>query len=483
MLETIREFALAQLERQGEAEASRHRHAAHFVAFAEEADRAIRGQEQLACLARLRAEHLNLRAAVVWALEQGQVDLALRLTGALHWYWFLHGHWTGGRRWLEQALDLPGAERPSPARAKALAGAGLLAFAQSHNAVARPRLEESLAVAREVGDEAGQALALLYLAWPAFVTGDFDVMHGFATESLARFRQLGDRWGVAVAYCFLGMSARQTNSDNAQVRSLFEQSLTLAAELGDTWSVARAKNSLGEVARAEGDYDRAAALYEESLTLFQQVGHPKQIVNTLHNLGQAAAHRGDPRSGAALFAEGLTLAMEHGDRRLEAFCLAGLAEAAALLDRPDHAARLFGSAAALLAAAGVVMEPIDLAPAERHRAAVRARLGEVAFAAAWEAGRALPLEQALAEARRVAADLAADEPSRGRGDRPAAHGLTPRELDVLRLLAEGRSDREIAADLGITYRTTTSYVTSILNKLGLPSRTAAATFAVRYGLA
>jgi DNA-binding CsgD family transcriptional regulator len=487
MLETIREYAVAQLEASGEADATRRRHAAYFLTFAEEADREIRGQAerggQIACLERLRAEHLNLRSAVIWALEQGEADLALRLTGALHWCWFLHGHWTGGRRWLAQALALLGAERPSPARAKALAGAGLLAFAQSHNTTARPLLDESLAVARDVGDEASEALALLYMAWPAFVTGDFGAMRGFATESLARFQHLGDRWGVAVAYCFLGMSARQTDSDDAEVRLLLEKSLTLAAELGDTWSVARAKNSLGELARAGGDYDLAAALYEESLALFRQVGHPKQIVNTLHNLGQAAALRGDPRRGAALFAEGLALAVEHGDRRLEAFCLTGLGGMAGLLGQPEQAARLFGAADALLATIGAVMEPIDLAAADRYRATVRARLGAAAFAAAGEAGRAMPLEQALAEARRAAAALAEVDEPRGDGDRSTRHGLTPRELEVLRRLAEGLTDREIAAALGISYRTATSYVTGILNKLGLPTRTAAATYAVRHGLA
>jgi DNA-binding CsgD family transcriptional regulator len=307
-------------------------------------------------------------------------------------------------------------------------------------------------------------------------------MHAFAAESVARFRALGDRWGIAVALCSQGIAARKVQPDPAVARAMYEESLALAGELGDDWSVGRALNWLGELARAEGDLERAVALYEESLARYRRIGQPGHVVVTLHNLGQAIAQRGDARRAAVHFAEGLKLAIEHDDPRFQSFCLAGLAATLGPLGQLEPAARLFGAADALLEATGMSMEPLDQAACDRQRAAVRARLGAAPFAAAWEAGRVLPLEQALAEACRVAAALDEIEEPPGRSDGSASHGLTPRELDVLRLLAEGRSDREIAADLGIAYRTTTSYVASILNKLGLPSRTAAATFAVRHGL-
>jgi DNA-binding CsgD family transcriptional regulator/tetratricopeptide (TPR) repeat protein len=484
MLETIREYALAQLESTGEVEVGRRRHAAYFLTFAAEADLGLRGADQLSWLARLRSEHDNLRAALAWTLEQGDADLALQLAGALHWFWFLHGHWAGGQRWLEQALTMDGADRPSRPRPRALAGAGLLAFVQGDLATARRHLDASLAVAREIGDDEGVARARLYLIWPAFVSGDYATMHEFAAECVARFRAHGDRWGETVALCHQGMAIKDSEASRGTARALFEQSLALATQRGDVWSIARAANCLGELARTEGDHERATALYERSLTLFRAVGQPKQVVNVLHNLGHVALVRGDFSGGLASFAEGLSLAAEHGDRRCEAFCLAGMASVAALLGQPERAARLFGATDALLEEIGMAMEPVDAAAAAPHRAVARAALGPAVFAAAAGAGRALTQDQALAEARQVASVRDAGDPPRGRDRRATqVHGLSPRKLAVLRLLAEGHSDREIAATLAITYRTATSYVTAILNKLGVPSRTAAATYAVRHGLA
>jgi non-specific serine/threonine protein kinase len=484
MLETIREYALARSEEAGESDDGRRRHAAYFQAFAEEADLGLRGADQLSWVARLRAEHDNLRAALVWTLEHGDAARALQLAGALHWFWFLHGHWAGGQSWLERALAMKGPDRPSRVRARALAGAGLLAFVQGDLASARHHLEDSLAVARQIGDDDGEVRARLYQVWPSFVAGDYATMYELAADCVVRLRARGDRWGETVALCHQGMAIKDTDAGRRLARVFFEESLVLATERGDIWNIARAANCLGEVARGEGDHQHAAALYERSLTLFRRVGQPKQVVNVLHNLGQIALIRGDLPHASASFAEGLSLAAEHGDRRCEAFCLAGLASVAARLGQPERAARFFGAADGLMEASGMAMEPLDAAAAAPHRASSSAALGPTAFATSYTAGRALTQEQVLAEARRVEplSDTGDSAPGRARSATPS-HGLSPRELDVLRLLAEGHSDREIAATLAITYRTATSYVAAILNKLGVPSRTAAATYAVRHGLA
>jgi predicted ATPase/DNA-binding CsgD family transcriptional regulator len=485
MLETIREFALSELRRCGEVEATCRHHAEHFLALAEEADRKLRGAEQASWLARLEAEHDNFRAALTCTTARGDSDLALRLAGALHWYWFLYRHWAEGRRWLEPAIGPAGASASPQTRARALAGAALLAFAQSDYGTVTSWLAESIALARTAKDEEGLARYLFYAAWPALIQGDFAAMDTFASESVARFRALGDRWGMAVALCSQGIAARRINPDTASARALFEESLALARDLGDEWSVARALNWLGELARAAGEFDRAVALYQESLARFRRIGQPGLVVVTLHNLGQAVAQQGDARRAAAHFAEGLALAAEHADPRFEAFCLAGLAATLGPLGHADQAARLFGAADALLAATGLSMDPLDRATGDRRREAASAQLGSSAYDAAYVAGRMLPLEDVLAEASRMAMILGGTETDRS-ARAPAVsppHGLSPRELEVLRLLVEGHSDREIAATLAITYRTATSYVAAILNKLGVPSRTAAATYAVRHGLA
>jgi hypothetical protein len=220
MLETIREYALERLSFSGEEAALRARHATWFATMAGEADVKLRGREQLAWLSQLEAEHDNLRAAPAWTLARGDTHLALRLAGGLHWFWFQHGHWAEGRRWLERALSDPGAEAPGPEHARELAGLGLLTFTLSAYVTSRARLEESITVSRETGDNRGRAYAMLCLAWPTLVQGDYAGMHTLAEESLAHFRRLDDRWGIVAASCSLGIAEMDLSSDLARTRTV-----------------------------------------------------------------------------------------------------------------------------------------------------------------------------------------------------------------------------------------------------------------------
>ena len=164
MFETVREFGLAQLEASGEAPETRRRHAEHFLELTRAVEPQLRRAEQGGWLARLEAEHDNLRAALSWGLAV-DTGMALHLAGNLHWFWYLRGHWSEGRRWLEDALVRGDATTRTAARMKALAGAGILAFALGDHIGARDRLGESVAIGRSFGDRPARPMRCTSWRW------------------------------------------------------------------------------------------------------------------------------------------------------------------------------------------------------------------------------------------------------------------------------------------------------------------------------
>ena len=440
MLETIREFGIEQVDASPDGERIRERHAAWFLAFAEQLRPRIDSHEGKAVLDRLDAEHPNLRAAFTWAIERGNAAVAVRFGAALWKFWYVRGHLAEAERWLERSFALPG---PTPAgeRAEALYGAGWFAHFRGDSALAEAHGEEALALAREAGDPLRTAMALALIGGMAHHRGDLARARILTEEALAHARASGNAHFVAMyAQGLAGMATDQ--GDYTRATELFEEALTIWRGRGDPWAVGIALLPLGRLAQAQGDVARAAATYQEALTLFA----------------------------------------EHGDRGKIADCVDRLARLAALGGEPARAVRLFGAAEGLAEAAGFRLPTHDPAGFERAVEAARAAVGEESFAAAWAAGRAMSLEEVVAEA---GAEIPLPGAGGGAGDEPSSagrHGLSARELEVLRLVAEGNTDREIAEALTISRRTATTHLTHILDKLGLESRTAAAAFAVRHGL-
>jgi predicted ATPase len=397
MLDTIREYALEQLEVSGEADALRRQHGAYYLALADRVEPELAGPEQAGRLDRLEADHDDLRAALRWLADRGEAERALRLGGALWWFWWVRGYLTEGRQRLAEMLALPGAAGRTAARAKALHGAGVLAHRQADYAAARALLEESLAIRRELGDQEDVAWSLTYLGNVARYQSELVTARALLEESLTMWRMLGNPRGTARSLGHFAIVAHD-QGDHVTAAARLEESLTIWRQVGDRQSVAQTLINLGEVARWQGDYERAAALYEEGLALHRQLSNKGSIALALQNLGHAALYQGQISRAAALFRESLALFLELGNRRHVVLCLAGLAGVAAGEGQPERAARLLGAAAAELEALGAPLEPIDRADYERHQAAARAALGTGAWAAARAEGRAMGLHRAIAHA-------------------------------------------------------------------------------------
>ncbi len=440
MLETVREYGLERLEGSGEAPAVRDRHATHFLARAEQAEPSLFGPEGRAWLTTLDLEYGDLRAAIAWAVASGQTTWGLRLAGALWRFWYAHGHHKEGRAWLRSALaDTKVAS--SLSRAKALVGAALLEHCG--------------------GDEARA------LAW------------GEAGLALYHHRQ--DRSGTALALYVLGKIA-EDNGDYDQANTQFNEALTLfRAEDDPVWTGLTLAH-LGSVAYGRGEYTGAKAVLAEALTLQRTTGHGYGAAVSLLYLGHLALSEGDPVTAAVRYGESLTGWREEDFRPGLAEVLSGLASVAGACEQPERAGRLFGAAEAIRQVIGLPARLPERAMYDHAAAQVLQDVGEVGFRAAWNAGQAMLIEEALGEGIALVTELAGSSgaPSRAEGGAPPlVSNLTSRERDVLRLLTEGRSDKEIAAALFISPRTASKHVAAILGKLGVESRTAAATLALR----
>ncbi len=508
MLETIREYALECLAESGEAETIRRQHATFFLQLAEEADPKVRSAEQATWYRRLEVEHDNLRAALRWTLEREVSEMSLRLAGALWAFW--RQHLREGRGWLEQVLAQSEAQAHTATRAKALLGAGALAFFQGDFLEARRLLEESVAIGREVGTagERNLAHALMMLGHMVLLQGNLSAARELAEESKRLFQEVGEAWGLAMALSLLG-EATVKRGDHVAARSFLEESVALFRVAGDRQRLVLPIDALGLVALQQGDYAGARARFEEALSLARETGDKPFIADALARLGTVALREGDYQQSAGLYQQSLVLNRVLGNRDGIAENLAGLAEVASLVGQPERAAWLLGTVEAVREARNIELAALRRTEYDRTVEGIRASLDDAAFVEAWAQGRAMPLEQAIEEALEtkdeppigttfqqtneeetassVSPGTPSSQPSPALSPRRALQqhfgGLTAREREVARLVAQGKSNRAIADELVVGVSTVEAHISHIFTKLGFSSRAQIAAWAVDKGLA
>ena len=398
MLELLREFGLEQLEASGEQETIRHRHATFFLALAEQAEAKLESADQLDWINRMEQEHDNLRAALEWSkTAEGAGELCLRLAGTLGLFWETRGYFSEGRERLSAILSTDLAHGQTAAHAKLLARAAELAYRQSDYAATVELAEESLSICREIDDKQGAASVLIKLGNAATEAGDYATASGFLEEALTIWQELDDKHGTARALISLGWAAMRPG-DYQLANARLEAALAISRELEDTRSIGFELSGLGEVALRQGDYVRANRLLEESLELRKQLGNKWGVGVSLGTLGWVAIHEGDWQRALARLGESLEVRQEIGDKGGIAWCLERLAEVALAQGNLEKAVGLLSAAAALRISIGSVIDPVDQPEYQNRRASLRAELGEAQFAAKWEEGRTMTMDQAIAYA-------------------------------------------------------------------------------------
>jgi len=478
MLETIREYGLECLAASRETEAIWQAHAEYYLILAEKAELEFRHAQPGVWLELLGQEHENLREALSWFVKLKGAEKALRLGAALAWFWVACGYLSEGRQWVERALT----ESEGVAafiRGKGLNAAGILACSQGDYRRAATLGEESLTLFRELGDQRGIALSLNVLGYVARLRGDYAAARSMCEESLAIFRQEEDKWNIAETLYFLASMAT-FQGDLATARILITEDLVLFREMGDQRGIAYAMNTLGLVSLIEGDAETARLQQEESFAICKALGDRLGIAFALSALGGLELLQGNYVAARTKYEESLTIAIQSGDKWFTAVVLEGFGRAVAAQGLTAWAVRLWSVAHSLREAIGTPLSPIERAVQEHSMAAARIHLGGEMFEATWAQGRTMTLEQALTEQGQATISIAQSSTPPAKSPATFHDGLTTREIEVLRLVAQGLTNEQVAQQLVISPRTVNTHLTSIYGKIGVNSRSAATRYAIEH---
>jgi non-specific serine/threonine protein kinase len=446
MLETIREFALAQLTASGELEEARRRQANWCLAFMERVwphfvDRA--GQELW--IRRCDAERDNIRAALGWLADQRKVAEFVQLAGSLYWVWYIHGQLQEGLGWLTRAAEMDGLEEVSPElRARMLVALSILTYFRGDVAEAEARVRQALPLSLEAGYEWGSSIGAFFLGVILAVQGRFEEAAACYEDAIARYQASGVPPNTALAMSHLGVVTWELGEPDRAV-ALCEEALALQRHHADQWGLATALGWLGLLLALRGEAGRAGEILVEAFNVARELGAQQEIAGNLANLGLLAA----------------------------------------LQERFELAAYLFGREDQLTAMTGSVLRmPLRTRHVRDALDAARTSLGAERFEAHWNLGRRATLDEAAAAVSQLLppgthAPRQPDSP-REHGSRPA--GLTEREVEVLQLVAQGKTNPEIATALFISRGTARIHVSNILGKLGAHTRTEAVDLARQRGI-
>lgn len=527
MLETIREYAYERLDTQGELPALQRRHAEEYFALVQQAQPQFFGANQQVWFDRMEAELDNLRAVLAWSKSTtGDPAIGLQLAGQLWRFWIVRGHSTEGRQWLDALLPHRHSLPPA-ATWYALHTAGNLADDQGDHAQAQQFWEECLQICRELGNTTFVGHMLNNLANAAVSQGAYEQAVARYEEALAIYHHSGNIWGIGLATRNLGRAVR-TLGEYTRAQQLFDESLVLMRKREDRSAIASIWEDMGKLAYAQAEYQRANSLFEEARQLFAEIGSKPGLASVLSEIGAVARQRGDYTQAEVVLQQSLNLQRETGNQ--EGIAHALYYRGQLFSEQGDYAAARsslneslqiqqrignpYGIAILLEAYAGLAyaeqqpgrsltfisaatrLRQSIAVPASTHEQLyidqlsqkLQASLDHPTYAALWSKGQQLALEDVI---ELLHTTTLVEQPSPQQAVQaqpqptPKQHNmleLTRRERDVLRLVAQGMTDAEVAEALVISPRTVNGHLTSIYSKLGVSSRTAATRIAIDHHL-
>lgn len=359
MLETVRQYGLCMLSEEGELEEARQRHADHFVLLAEKADEGLRDARQVEAIEVLDSEHDNLRGALRWATNSSKKNLALRLVGALGWYWFMRGHWKESWRWFHQADNLESSCDPS-IRAKAIYRAGGLQIIRGNLIGTVDLVEEAIDICREFGDEEGLAWSLSLMGQSkTWADKDLDQAMPYLSESVERFKGIDNDWGVAFTLPSIGQ-VLEFEKEYEQSVSVHEEGISIYERLGDKWNQSYSLYLFGSSALRFGDIHLAEWAYEQSLVKSSSVNDKVMHAHALKGLGQLALQTDDREQMEIINLEALQALQKIGDEYCTSSVLRCLGEVSQRKGDYAKASELLGQSLLIIQKLGLADRTVFL---------------------------------------------------------------------------------------------------------------------------
>ena len=469
--ELLRQYAADKLTEAGETALIAHAHLTYFLGLAEQAEAQRVATEQMVWYDDLEKEHDNFHAALRWSLEGGEGEVGLSLAAALGGFWLARAHWREGCEWFAQLLAANG-DTTHPARGIALYRAAYLESCLGNRQRSRILANEALQMARAAGDKRHIAYALHAVA---NATWDDNIRAALAAmeEALTFLRAAGDLTGtIAALGTIVQVSVRVADDKDLILPRVTElQSLARMTENKESVSWA-----LFNVGLAWWQYSmnsqRVAALWEESLALAREARSKDLSAWILFIMGCAALDQSNATQARMYLEESLSISKEILATELIAGCLVGLAVLMWMQGRLSQAATLFGASDDQFYTRHYTLSQLAL---ERYVTRMRPQLDASALSAHRAEGQAMTLEQAILYAFRGAgaSSLESGKPSGKSEHVPGATLLSGREVEVLRLIARGLSNRAIASELVVSLGTVKTHVHNVCGKLGVDSRTQA----------
>ncbi len=449
MLETIREFALECLLTSGETDVAREAHAKYFQAFVEKSAPPVFDAKEMEWFSKLDQDQDNLRAALNWFIKKQDAEMALSLSGNLVRFWVVRGYMDEARQWLEQALTMR--ENASmPAMANALSGAGWLATELGEYTRAVAFCKESLMLFQELHDVRGMALAYHRLGGAYSRINDI-ASRSALEESVSLYRKIGDKGSLAYSLMALG-TVNLTHGEYSLARLQLQEGLKQCRQLGNKEGIAWSLLMLALLLLTKNKLSTVMELLEESLKLFSEIRNKQGRARTFILMGELMSKQGKYAEARRFLEESLALLKEVGSRQFIAQALLILARTAAIQGDITGARTSYEECF-------TIIQDLKI---------------DTGLAANLEEFRNLYISQNHLEARL---------PNTLNHSAPAyPAGLTVREVEVLRLVANGLTNAQIAQQLVISRRTVNAHMRSIYNKLEISSRTAATRFAIDHHL-